>query len=129
MPLAKFVYGIALATALALCVVWQNAGLRTLGYRLQDLREEIAEQEAEGAIYLAHLSKLSNPQRIAGLIAWLGLDLGTHPVAQAAPMPRQSTEGQPRAARAASSGSDTAPSAPSQPAGAPATSPPVGRRL
>ncbi len=129
MPLTKFVYGMALATALALCVVWHNAGLRTLGYRLQDLREEIAEQEADRAIYLAHLSKLSNPQRIAGLIAWLGLDLGQHPVAHANPTPGLSAEGQPQVARAASSGSDTAPPAPSQPAGALATSSPAGRRL
>jgi len=81
----KFFYLLGLATALALCVVRQNAALRTAGYRLQDLRDEIAEQEGERAVYRAHLSKLKSPQRIRSLLACLGLDLCERPVATPAP--------------------------------------------
>ena len=80
MTLGKFFCLLGLATALALCVVRQNAALRAAGYRLQDLREEIAEQEGERAVYHAHLSKLKNPQRIQSLLACLGLDLCERPV-------------------------------------------------
>lgn len=80
----RFIYAVVLATMLALCLVRQNAALRTVGYRLEDLREEIAEEEAERAIYLAHVSKLRNPQRILSLVAWLGLDLCERPAVQTA---------------------------------------------
>lgn len=71
----KLVYGLVGATALALAVVYESAALRRTGYRLQELRAEIAEQQAERSIYQSHLSKLRNPQRIMRLVAWLGLDL------------------------------------------------------
>ncbi|MHC4592142.1 MAG: hypothetical protein ACYS8L_05545 [Planctomycetota bacterium] len=81
----KLVYVAALATGLALAVVWQSAALCEAGYRLEELEAQAAEQEAEGAIYESHLSKLKNPQRILGLVAWLGLDLREKSVAQALP--------------------------------------------
>jgi cell division protein FtsL len=81
MTLGKFIYLLAVATAVALCVVRQNAALRATGYRVQDLREEVADQEGERATYQAHLSKLRNPQRIQSLVAWLGLDLCERSVA------------------------------------------------
>jgi cell division protein FtsL len=66
---------LALATALALGVVWQSAALRGAAYRLEDLRARVTEQKAELALHRAHVSKLKNPRRILGLAEWLGLDL------------------------------------------------------
>jgi len=71
----RFLYILGLVTALAMTVVWQSAALRGTGYRLEELRSQIAEQRAEQAIHRAHLSKLKNPRRILALAEWLGLDL------------------------------------------------------
>ena len=68
------------ATGMALVVVWQSAAIRGVGYRLQELRSEITEQEAQQAIYRAQISKLSSPQRIRRLVTLLGLELHQPPV-------------------------------------------------
>ncbi|MHC4789694.1 MAG: hypothetical protein ACYS8K_10905 [Planctomycetota bacterium] len=71
----KLGYLILLSTLLALGVVWQSATIRQTGYRLEELQDQIAEQEAEAALFQAQLSKLRNPQRIVALVNWLGLEL------------------------------------------------------
>ena len=71
----KLVYVFALATALALAVTYQSSVRLQAGYRLQGLRAEISEQQADRSVYRTQLSKLKNPQRIMRLVAWLGLNL------------------------------------------------------
>jgi len=73
--MARCIYAMLIATALALALVWQGAEVRSVGYELEELREQVAEQKALSAIYEAHLSKLKSPQRVTALVAWLGLDL------------------------------------------------------
>jgi len=80
---AKLIYLALVATALALCIVYQGARLRSVGYSLEELRREIAEQRTDRAIYLAQLSRLKNPGRILGLLARLGIDLREQSVAVA----------------------------------------------
>ena len=65
----------ATVAALALCVVWQSSVARQSGYRLEELRREIASSEAEVHKYEAQLSKLKSPQRILSLLDQFGLDL------------------------------------------------------
>ncbi len=77
---AKVLYLILLCTALALLLVWQSSLARSVGYEVQDLHAEAAEQRAENAAYVAQLGKLKNPRRILALVAWLGLDLHEPPV-------------------------------------------------
>jgi hypothetical protein len=89
--LGRILFGMALATALALAVVCQSASIRSAGYRLQELREQLGEQRAELAIHRAHISKLKNPGRILRLAEWLGLELEERPVvAASAPLTDQS---------------------------------------
>jgi hypothetical protein len=88
---AKLLYFMLLATFLALAVVWENAALRHAGYRLEQLRAQVAEQRAEQIVNQVHLSKLRNPQRILGLVKWLGLDLCEQSVAQAAVAPEKAS--------------------------------------
>jgi hypothetical protein len=71
----KTAYLMALATLLALCLVWQSASLRNVGYRIESLRRETAEQRDQAVAYRAQLSRLKSPRRILGLVDWLGLQL------------------------------------------------------
>jgi hypothetical protein len=64
-----------LASALGLVVVCQSTFMLRRGYQLQQLRAQITEQQAERAVYRAHLGKLRNARRIMRLVAWLGLEL------------------------------------------------------
>ncbi len=79
---SRLLYFMILATFLALAVVWENAALRRAGYRLEQLRAQVAEQRAEKVAYQAHLSKLRNPQRVLGLVKYLGLDLSERSLVQ-----------------------------------------------
>ncbi len=79
MTTGKTIYVLALATALALAVAWQGARLRRTGYRVQELKEAVAQQQYRCDMYRAHLSKLKSPQRITALVEWLGLDLLEQP--------------------------------------------------
>jgi len=79
--MSKMIYLVALSTALGMAVVCQGAVLRRTGYEVEDLQNQLAELEAQATTYRAHLSRLRNPQRITGLVAWLGLDL-QEPTAQ-----------------------------------------------
>jgi hypothetical protein len=88
---AKLLYFMLLATFLALAVVWENAALRRAGYRLGQLRAQVAEQRAEQIVNQAHLSKLRNPQRILDLVKWLGMDLCEQSVAQTAVAPEKAS--------------------------------------
>lgn len=95
---ARLIATFVLAMALALAVVQQSALLRQTGYRLSELRAQIAGEQAELAVHRSHLSKLRNPQRIQALVSWLGLDLREPPVAAAlaeapAPPPAAAREG------------------------------------
>ena len=100
---ARLAAMLALATALALALVAQNARIRQAGYAVSELRAQIAEQRTELAIHKAHLSKLKNPQRIRALVAWLGLDLRERPVPPIAQLAAgeapQGTDGQPEPQR------------------------------
>ncbi len=93
----KLLYALALLTALALALVWQSARIRQSGYRVAELRAQIAEQKAELALHEAHLSKLRSPQRIVGLARWLGLELEQRAVV-AAHGPEQTDRPQPAVA-------------------------------
>jgi hypothetical protein len=73
--MVRWVYAMLLATALALALVWQGAGMRQTGYDLARLGEQMADQKAQSAMLEAHLSKLASPQRVTTLVAYLGLDL------------------------------------------------------
>jgi len=88
---AKLLYFMLLATFLALAVVWENAALRRAGYRLGQLRAQVAEQRAEQIVNQAHLSKLRNPQRILDLVKWLGMDLCEQSVAQTTAAPEKAS--------------------------------------
>lgn len=80
--MVRGIYVVVVATALALVLVWQGAGLRATGYEVARLQGRIADQKALTAMYETHLSKLKNPQRVTTLVGWLGLDL-KQPVPQA----------------------------------------------
>lgn len=73
--MTKCIYIMALAAVLALGCVWQAVRLRSAGYRIQELSQQIAEEQHSRELYRAHLSKLKSPGRITTLVAWLGLDL------------------------------------------------------
>ena len=77
---ARVVYIALVATALALALVLQSAAIRESGYRLEDLRAEIAEVRTEHAVHLAHVSKLKSPRRVLSLVQTLGLGLQERPV-------------------------------------------------
>jgi hypothetical protein len=90
---AKFVVCILLATALALAVVYQSTTLRRAGYRLEEVRREIAEEKADYAVHEAHVCKLRSPQRILALAERLGLNLERPTPEQSAPAGRGSGQG------------------------------------
>ncbi len=71
----KMVYILALATALALTLVYQSSIRLRVGYDLAELQSQIAEERADEQVHQAQLSKLKGPRRIGHLVAWLGLDL------------------------------------------------------
>ncbi|MCK4375295.1 MAG: hypothetical protein KAX19_08200 [Candidatus Brocadiae bacterium] len=96
----RLIYLMVLATLLALAVVRQSAGLRQCGYRLEELRRESSERRAEHTAHRAHLSKLKNPQRILGLVNWLGLELRERPIVLAEVTPRPIETEQPVTAQA-----------------------------
>ena len=73
--MTRTIYVMLLATALALAVVRQGASLRHAVYNVEGLRNQVAEMDSMAATYRTHLSKLKNPERISGLVAWLALDL------------------------------------------------------
>jgi len=80
----KAAFLVCLAAALALGVVWQGVQMRTTGYRLQEARAAIHEEEATADAHRAQLSKLRSPQRIVGLVSWLELDIEERPATAAA---------------------------------------------
>jgi len=80
----RWMYALVIATALALALVWQGAGMRQVGYDVERLHQQIADQQAQTAMLETHLSKLKSPQRVTTLVAYLGLDLQP-PVPAAAP--------------------------------------------
>ncbi len=94
----KVAYVMVLATALALAVVWQNALLRSTGYRVHELHTRVAEQHSEQAAHRAHLSRLRNPRRVAHLVSWLGLELEAPSVGPAAGTAVASSEHEPEPA-------------------------------
>jgi hypothetical protein len=90
---AKSIVCILLATALALAVVHQSATLRRAGYRLEEVRREIAEEKADYAVHEAHVCKLRSPQRILALAERLGLDLERSTPEQTTPARPDGTPG------------------------------------
>ena len=86
---ARVVYITVVGTILALALVLQSAAIRESGYRLEELRAEIAEGQTENAMHLAHISKLKSPRRVLALVEALGLGLEERPV------PAAGTEGVP----------------------------------
>lgn len=82
----KSIVCILLGTALALAVVRQSAILRQAGYRLEELRGDIAEEKAEYAVCEAHVCKLRSPKRILALAERLGLELERPAPSPAAPV-------------------------------------------
>lgn len=84
--MVRCICALTLATALALALVWQGAGMRRAGYAVERLHEQISDQQAQSASLEAQLSKLKNPERVTTLVAYLGLDLRPPvPPAEAAP--------------------------------------------
>ena len=101
----RVIYIIVVATTLAVAVVWQRGQQRDLGYRLEKLNSEVADQEEQRDTYRVHVSKLKSPQRILNIVKQYGLHLrasptvpsvgtsdgpaklGVQPVAQTTPAP------------------------------------------
>lgn len=82
MRVVHMFYILAVVTALALCVVWQGALTRQVGYRQELLTRTIEDYEAEAQEYNAQISRLNSPQRILYLINYLALDLAHEGVSQ-----------------------------------------------
>ena len=80
MRVARILYVQAVLTALALCVLWQGVLVRQAGYRLERLRRDAEERQAEVEKYRAQVSKLKSPQRVVQLVEKLGLNLALPPV-------------------------------------------------
>jgi cell division protein FtsL len=90
----KVISILLIATILALALVWQAAWRRQNGYRLDELRCEIAEQKAQRATYRNHISKLRNPRRITELAEQHGLELH-RPIPPGACEWEKGTDGEP----------------------------------
>ena len=75
MQALKAFYVQALVAALALCVVQQGHQVRHVGYRLEELRQQIRSSQVEIQKHKAQISRLKSPQRIVHLVEALGLDL------------------------------------------------------
>ena len=96
MWLARCLFVLAVATALALLVSSQSAQVSSGGYLLVHLEREAQRQEWHGRTYRAQISKLKSPKRIARLLEELGIELETAPATQAgqsgtAPAPQTRT--------------------------------------
>jgi len=79
MGLAKCLYIFAVATALALLVVWQSTVVRSGGYLLARLEKEVEREQWRGRMYRAQVSKLKSPARITRLLGQLGIELEIAP--------------------------------------------------
>lgn len=70
---------LAVATCLALCVVWQGAELRGTGRRLEHLQREIETLKTDEQKYRAEIERLKGPQRIISAAVRLGLEQASAP--------------------------------------------------
>ena len=72
---AKCVYVLAVATGLALLVIWQSTLVRSTGYQVAQLEEAVREEISRKHKYKAQITKLKSPKRIFRLMQQLGIPL------------------------------------------------------
>lgn len=82
MSAAKTLYALAVATGLALLVIWQSTLVRTTGYQLARLESAVRKATARKHKYKAQITKLKSPRRIFRLVKQLGIPLvaGSEPM-------------------------------------------------
>jgi len=65
---------LAVATALALCVVWQGSLARRAGRELEQMQQELAALKAQEQKHRAEIDRLKSPERIMVQAIRLGLE-------------------------------------------------------
>lgn len=75
MSAAKCIYVLAVATGLALLVIWQSTLVRSTGYDVARLEEAVRKEVSRKHKYKAQITKLKSPKRIFRLMQQLGIPL------------------------------------------------------